>query len=155
MLEVRVGADASLVPSVSYDDPAFPGYGPMPSEVGKETGYALRFRVTNPFGDLVGAKMTATIPTDIRYSGKRWPDSESLEYNERTGRLVWNIGTIVGGGTVRELAIPVSVTPGPNLVGKGAELLQGAVLEGVDAFTEKEVRVESGALIVDVFSPTE
>lgn len=148
-LDVRIGAGATLDASVSYADAVLPGYGPIPPKVGQETGYALRFGVTNFLNDLSGVRVTATIPTGARYTGKKSSDTESVTYNERTGQLVWDIGTILGGGkSTRELIVQVASVPGPDIIGKQPILLQDAVLEGTDVFTKSPVSVRTGTRAV-------
>ncbi len=145
-INVRIGAKALFEVSVVYNDPAIAGYGPVPLQVGQETGYALRFHVANSLNDLSGVKVTATIPTDVKYAGKKSPESEAVSYNDRTGVLVWDIGTLQGGGkATRDLVIGISIVPSPNLVDKQPALLQDAVLEGTDMFTKEPLRTSSGA----------
>jgi len=149
-LDVRIGAGATLEALMAYNDSVFPGYGPLPPKVGQETGYAIKLRVTNFLNDLAGVKVTATIPTGVRYAGKKSPDSEAVSYNDRTGQLVWDIGTIQGGGkTTRELTVQVALTPGPNLVNRQPALLQDAVLDGMDTFTKSLVNLHSGLVTTD------
>jgi hypothetical protein len=144
-LDVRIGAGAKVEAAISYADAIFPGYGPIPPKVGQETGYAIRFRVTNNLNDLSGVRMIATIPSGVKYAGKKSPDAEAVSYNDRTGQLVWDIGTMLGGGkSTRELVIQVSSVPGPDLIGKQPILLQDSVLEGVDTFTKNPVSVHTG-----------
>jgi hypothetical protein len=151
-LDVRIGAGAKLSAFLSYADTVLPGYGPVPPKVGQETGYAVRFNVTNFLNDLSGVRMVATIPTGVRYTGKKSPDAEAVTYNERTGQLIWDIGTMLGGGkSTRELIIQVASIPGPDLIGNQPTLLQDAVLEGTDTFTKNPVNVHTGAkLLMDI-----
>lgn len=152
-LDVRIGAGAKLEALMVYNDTVFPGYGPIPPKVGQETGYALKLRVTNFLNDLSGVKVTATIPTGVRYTGKKSPDAESVSYNDRTGQFVWDIGTIQGGGkTTRELIIQAALVPGPNLVNRQPALLQDAVLDGTDTFTKTPVSIHSGIVTTSAVS---
>ncbi|NTW30817.1 MAG: hypothetical protein HGA33_06050 [Candidatus Moranbacteria bacterium] len=145
-LDVRIGAGARLDAYVSYADAVLPGFGPIPPKVGQETGYTLRFRVTNFLNDLSGTRVVATIPNGARYTGKKSPDTDAVSYNERTGQLIWDIGTMVGGGkSTRELLIQISSVPGPDSVGKQPIILQDSVLEGLDTFTKSSVSVSTGS----------
>ncbi|NTW15581.1 MAG: hypothetical protein HGA38_04440 [Candidatus Moranbacteria bacterium] len=144
-IDVRIGAGAAIEASVYYADAVLPGSGPIPPRVGQETSYALHLRVTNLLNDLSGVRVTATIPNGVRYAGVKSPDSETVTYNERTGQLVWDIGTMIGGGkSVRELILRMSLVPGPNLVNMQPAILQDAVLEGTDSFTKKSVSIRTG-----------
>ncbi|HWQ60393.1 MAG TPA: hypothetical protein VN420_04615 [Candidatus Fimivivens sp.] len=147
VLNVRIGAGARFETSVLYAGSTLPVSGPIPPRVGQETDYPVSLRVTNYLNDLSGAKVTVTIPTGVRYVGKKFPDSEPVEYNDRTGQLVWNIGTIQGGGaSTRELILRLALVPGPNLAGKQPALIQDAVLDGRDTFTKNSVSIHSGIL---------
>lgn len=146
VLEVKIGAIVDFQALGYYFDTTLPNSGPIPPKVGTETTYTIRLKVTNFLNDLSHAKVTATLPTGVRYTGKRSPESESTTYNERTGQFVWNIGSLFGGGkSTRELAFQVAATPSPNEAGKPISLLLGSVFEAQDVFTGQQMKVERGA----------
>lgn len=145
MLDVRIGSVVDFRISGFYFDAALPNSGPLPPKVGQETTYTLRFKVTNFLNDISKARVSMLVPTSVRYTGKRSPDSESVSYNERTGQLTWDIGSILGGGeSSREVALQFSIVPGPNQVGSAAPLLANAVFEAEDVFTKNPIRIERG-----------
>lgn len=145
MLDVRVGSVVDFRVSGFHFDAALPNSGPVPPKVGQETTYTLRFKVTNFLNDIARAKVSMLIPTSVRYTGKLSPDGESVSYNERTGQLTWDIGSILGGGeSSREIALQFSITPGPNEVGKTPQLLTSAVFEAEDVFTKQPIRIDRG-----------
>lgn len=145
MLDVRIGSVVDFQVSGFHFDAALPNTGPLPPKVGQETTYTLRFKVTNFLNDISKAKVSMLIPTSVRYTGKRSPDTESISYNDRTGQLTWDIGSILGGGeSSREVALQFSITPSPNQVGNAAPLLTNAVFEAEDVFTKDPIRIERG-----------
>jgi len=145
-LEVRIGSVVGYEVFGFHKDVILPNSGPVPPKSGVETTYTFRFRVTNYLNDLSRAKVTATLPTGVRYTGKKIPESESFSYNERTGQLVWDIGSIWGGGKVmKELSFQLAIVPGPNEIGKAPELLLGSSFEAEDAFTQNVIRLDRPA----------
>lgn len=145
-LEVRIGSVVSYEVSGYYFDVAFPNSGPIPPKSGSETTYTLRFKVTNYLNDLSRAKVTATLPTNVRYTGKKSPESDALSYNERTGQLVWDIGNMWGGGkSSREIAVQVALTPGPNEIGRTPAILTDSTFEAEDTYAKNAIRIEKGA----------
>jgi hypothetical protein len=145
-LEVRIGSIVDYEVAGYYFDTAVPNTGPIPPKSGSETTYTIRFKVTNYLNDLVRAKVSTSLPTGVRYTGKKSPENEPFSYNERTGEIVWDIGSIWGGGKIaKEIAFQVAIVPGPNEIGKSPNLLLGSVFEAEDAFTKNVVRIERGA----------
>lgn len=144
-LEVRVGSEIGFDILGFHTDTPIPNSGPVPPTVGRETTYMLRFRVTNYLNDLTGARVVATLPSGVRCTGVFLPDTEHMACNERTGEVIWDIGTMAGGEKVsRELSFQVAVVPGPDRTGDVLRLLSGAVLEATDTFTEERISVARG-----------
>ena len=145
-LEVRIGSVVDYAVSGYYFDASIPNSGPIPPKSGSETTYALHFRVVNYLNELSHAKVTAVLPTGVRYTGKRLPENESVSYNDRTGELVWDIGSIWGGGkSTKELALQVAITPGSNEIGKSPNLLLRSVFDADDVFAKNSIHIERGA----------
>ncbi|MBP9751402.1 MAG: hypothetical protein KBD19_00895 [Candidatus Moranbacteria bacterium] len=145
-LETRIGSTVDYQVSGYHFDTALPNAGSIPPKVGEETTYTLRFKVTNYLNDIARAKVTATLPTGVRYTGKKIPESEPISYNERTGHLIWDIGSMWGGGkTTKEIAFQVAIVPGLNEIGTSPTILLDSVFEAEDTFTKKSIRVESGS----------
>jgi hypothetical protein len=144
-LEVRIGAVVAYDVKGLYFDTALPNSGPVPPKVGSETTYTIHLKVTDFLNDLAHAKVTTGLPTGVRYVGKIYPETESLTYNDRTGDLVWDIGSIFGGGnSSREVRFQVAVTPGPSDVGRMMTLLRKSSFDAVDLFTKQPVHLEAG-----------
>jgi hypothetical protein len=145
VLETKIGTVAFFDVNGYYFDAAVPNTGPIPPKVGQETTYTIHLVATNFLNDLGQMKVTAVLPTGVKYLGKKSSDAESVEYNDRSGTLVWNIGNMQGGGkSIREFVFQVAVVPGPNEIGISPNLLRSAVLEAQDSFTNNPIRIEKG-----------
>jgi hypothetical protein len=100
------------------------------------------------------ARVSIMLPSGIRHTGKKGPDSESMTYNERTNELVWNIGTFAPEST-RELLFQVGVTPSISDAGAKVLLVSRAVFTGKDSFTKKDIRIDAGERDNEVASDTQ
>lgn len=143
-LSVKLNAVVGIDTLGFYHDAVIPNSGPVPPIVGQETTYTLHLRVNNTSNDLTGARLVATLPTGVAYQGKTWPESESVQFNERANELSWNIGTLTPGGAGREVAFQVGVIPDPSQVHELLTLLNGLVFTARDNFTEQDLRIEKG-----------
>ncbi len=140
-LSMRVNTAVTTTIQAYYQDTVFPNTGPIPPVLGQETTYTVHFAVTNTFNDVENAKVNISLPTGIRYTGKRSPEEEKMTFNNRTNELFWDLGT-VGAGKVRELVFQIAVTPDPVSVGHEVTLLSSALFTGKDAYTGKDIRIE-------------
>lgn len=134
-----------------HTDTVIPNSGPIPPKVGQETTYMLRFSLKNYLNDLSGAKVTMTLPTGVRYTGKYLPEDASLSYNDRTGQLVWDIGNLpVTDQGSRDLSIQVAIVPGPNQTNQTPDILLSAIFEGRDTFAGKDIRIERSKKTIEL-----
>ena len=126
-----------------YQDSVFSNSGPIPPVVGQETTYTIRLPIVNTFNDVENARVNLALPTGIRYTGKRSPESEKMVFNERSNELAWDIGTLRSGET-RELVFQIGVVPDPGSAAQEIILVSRTVFTGKDVFTGQEVRIEKG-----------
>ncbi|NTW13494.1 MAG: hypothetical protein HGA31_00490 [Candidatus Moranbacteria bacterium] len=142
-LDVLVSSVVNFQTFGFYTDTAIPNTGPIPPKVGQETTYMLRFSVKNYLNDLSGVKVSINLPTGVRYTGKFLPENASVNYNDRTGQLIWDIGNLPATELgSRDFSMQVSIVPAPNQVNRSPNILLSAMLEGKDSFTGKGVRIE-------------
>ena len=128
-----------------FADAAIPNTGPMPPKVGQTTTYTMRFGVTNYLNDIGQLKVSVSLPSGVKFLGKKSDDDESVVFNDRSNLLVWNIGSMPGGKkSVRTMAFQVSITPAPNEINQSPSLIRSAVLEGTDLFTKVPIRIDAG-----------
>lgn len=112
--------------------------GPLPPEAGEKTEYVLRLRVTNPANDVTQGKVSLVLPGYMRYTGKKYPDSSNVSYNERTNEVTWVLGTL-NPGSSQEVRIQTEFAPGDNLIGKDFMMIQSATFTGRDNFTKQDI----------------
>lgn len=146
-LRTKVNSRLFLETTGYYKDGALPNTGPIPPVVGQETTYTLHWLLSNTTNDMTGVDVSADLPTGAVWTGKTFPSSEDISYNDRTNKIVWNVGSLgVGEGILspkREVAFQVSIRPEVNQVDKSPMLLGASLAKGKDVFTNEVIQSES------------
>ncbi|RJR13580.1 hypothetical protein C4585_01740 [Candidatus Parcubacteria bacterium] len=136
----RIGLTSSLniaAQGLYYANP-FGSTGPLPPKAESETTYAIVFTITNTTNKIENARLTATLPPYVRWTGIYSPGSEKLTFNQSNGTVTWDIGAIdpgvgLGGTSPRQAAIAIGFTPSTSQIGQEPQLLQNIVFTGDDA----------------------
>lgn len=128
-----------------YDDFVIKNTGPVPPVRRIKTTYTIRWSLTNSTNELSNAKVEAFLPTSATWEGVVFPETETVQFNPRTHKIVWNIGDVKNGvgyfRKKREVRFQVSVTPTVNQVGQVAPLLKKSIFTAKDVFTGEPVRI--------------
>ncbi len=136
---IRVNSRVFLDSLAFYNDNQIQNSGPLPPVVGQETTYTLRWLLSNTTNDITGTEVSADLPTGVRWTGNIFPNSETISYNERTNRVIWNVGSMkVGEGILspkREVRFQVLVRPEVNQIGNELPLLGISSIRSRDTFT--------------------
>ncbi|MFZ1719896.1 MAG: hypothetical protein WAU28_00915, partial [Candidatus Moraniibacteriota bacterium] len=145
-LNVRLTSAIDLAVKGRYYSAPVENTGPIPPKVGMQTTYALTFSLTNSFNDISGARVVASLPSGVRFTGKISPDSETVTFNDRTNELIWEIGNFSAGGeeAKREVTVQIAIIPGPSDVDEAVRLMGRAVFSARDSFTGEEIKREQG-----------
>ena len=141
---IRLATDLQMNAQALYYANPFGSSGPMPPKAGTETTYALVFTITNTTNKLSNVKVTASLPSYVRWIGSYAPASETLSFNQADGTFTWNIGDLAAGvgvnGTApKQLAIAVGLTPSTSQIGQQPALVKGITLTGIDVATGASV----------------
>ncbi|MEP7162335.1 MAG: hypothetical protein ABI747_01055 [Candidatus Moraniibacteriota bacterium] len=135
-----------------YTDSSMSNTGPLPPQVGKETTYTFHAYLSSPTNDILGGRLSIAFPGNVRYIGTRSGDRETISFNDRTGELSWEVGTLgIGSANLREIIFQVGITPSANQEGKEASLLKGAIFTGKDGYANRDVRVEAREKTTSLF----
>lgn len=146
-LLVKLNAGLILETQGYYTDQNITNSGPIPPKVGSETTFTIHWLVSSPANSVGGARVESSLPTGIKFTGKIFPENENISYNERTNKLVWEIGNIENGTGVispkKEAAFQVSIVPQVYQVKEPAVLLNTSTCLAKDLFTGEEIKAES------------
>jgi hypothetical protein len=129
-----------------FNDSEMSNSGPIPPKVGEETTFTLRLKITNISNDVTDAKAAITLAPGIKWKNNFLPRDASVNFNDRTNELVWNVGNLSAGiGIItdpKEFVFQVGVIPTQNQSGDFASLASDVVFSAKDSFTGESLKVE-------------
>ncbi len=147
---INIVSDVGFATKALYGSGPFKNTGPTSPKVGEETTYTIVWSVSNSSNNISKAKVTATIPSWIRFVGTSSPSSENLSYNASKKEITWNIGSIPKGTGItsgsKEVAFQVGFTPSLSQVSSIPVIINDATLTGHDDFANVDVRANKGSL---------
>lgn len=144
LLAIKVNSRISLAAIGFYQEETVDivNSGPIPPQVGSATTYTIHWYLTNLTNDLEEVEVEADIPDGVSWTGKFLPADARLRYNERTGKLFWDVGELPANtGTLlptKKAVFQLSVTPSLPQVGKEIILLENPRARAKDSFTGAE-----------------
>lgn len=140
---IKIASDLQIYAQGLYYGNPFGSVGPMPPKAGMETTYAVAFAVMNTTNKIKNAKLTATLPTYVRWISMYMPPSANITFDENQGTFLWDIGDIEPGAGIssplRQVAIALGLTPSTSQIGESPILLQDIKLVGTDDSTNAPV----------------
>ena len=154
-LAIKVNTKMELKTAGYYFDTTIKNSGPLPPKVDQTTTYTIHWQLTNFSNDVDGAAIKAVLPEGVSWLNKKaGAGAATLEYNDRTNELTWNVGKSTAGTGVLldayEVIFQVSLTPSVNKVNMVVPILGESTLTGKDAFTGNDIRIVSPALRTDL-----
>ena len=153
--ETKVNSKLEISQQASYEDEVFGNSGPMPPEAGNSTTYTVIWQVKNYFNDLKNVKVKAVLPSNVRLTGKIFPESESSRFAFDSGsrEIVWMIGDMEAGTGIfndgPNIAFQISLTPDSSQRNTNALLINEARISGEDQWTESAIEVESDSVKIE------
>lgn len=134
----------------------FENSGPFPPKVDNETTYTITWTATNSFNNVNSAKVSATLPPNVKWTGFTSPESERISYNKGTGEVVWDIGDMKAGiGTnspAKDVSFQVAITPSITQVDSEVDLLSSATISGIDNYSLERIGEVKSLLTTNITS---
>ncbi|MFH1402324.1 MAG: hypothetical protein ABIG87_01720 [Patescibacteria group bacterium] len=141
---IKINTDLILTAQTLRSIGKFENSGPIPPKVDTETSYTIVWTAMNTSNDISNAKVVASLPSYVKWTGNIYPKFENISFNPVGGEIVWNIGNIKAGDGVTTMAQEVSfqVILEPSLSQFGLEpiLVDNIFIEGLDNFTNKIIK---------------
>lgn len=148
-LELKLASKVIFETKGFYNDDKIANTGPIPMQVGSQTSFSVHWAITNVSNDISGAKVIASLPSGVRWTGQTYPINEKITYNERTGQVVWDAGDIAAGtgiiGSPREVIFQVAVTPQSNQIGEPIVLVNKSNFTATDTFVNQDITQDNEA----------
>lgn len=148
-LELKLASRVLFDTKGYYNDSKIKNTGPIPMKIGAQTTFTIHWSVINVSNDINGAQVISSLPSGVVWTGKVFPASEKVSYNDRTNQIIWNAGNISAGAGVltpaREIAFQVGVTPQNNQIGEPLVLVNKSVFTATDSFVGRDVTLLGAA----------
>jgi len=134
----------------------FENSGPLPPRSEQESTYTITWSATNLLNDVSQARVSAVLPSYVKWNGLTSPLNEKIYYNESTREVAWDIGNIKGGtGTTyypREVSFHITFTPSLSQVSTSPELVGGATITGLDTYTGTQIGESRPAVTTEIIN---
>lgn len=152
--EIKIGSKLQAIGKTLHYSGALKNSGEIPPKVGKETTYTIVWSLANNANDLSGAKITASLPPYVSKENLISPEDADLQFDEKNATLVWNVGEVSAGTGItmpaKEISFQVSFSPNLTQVGETPVLVNKALVEARDTFTEENISAEIPALTINL-----
>ena len=154
-LALKVNTKAELKTKGYYYDAVIKNSGPLPSKVGQTTTYTVHWQVTNYSNDLDKVIVKTVLPEGVGWLNKKaGAGAATLEYNDRTSELTWNIGKLPAGTGVlldpHEVIFQVALTPSIKNINTIMPVISDSNLTAEDIFTGINITAMAPALKTDM-----
>jgi len=112
-------------------------------QVDKKTFLRVKLDMKNTTSDLKNVKLLANFPAGISWERQIYPDSDNLEFNNRSNQMEWNMGSVRAGTgfsvPAEKAEFVISVTPSANQVGHEIDLISAMQINADDIFTNNDI----------------
>ncbi len=154
-LAIKVNTKVELKNKGYYYDEDLKNSGPLPPKVGKTTTYTAHWQLVNYSNDLDKVIVKAILPEGISWLNKKsGAGAATLEYNDRTSELTWNIGKLPAATGVLldsyEVIFQVALTPSSKNVNTIMPVIGDLNLTAEDIFTGNNITITVPALKTDM-----
>lgn len=148
--KIKISSNVALVARIIHSTGPIVNTGLIPPKADKETTYTVVWSVSNGTNDLNQAKVSAILPSYVRYTGVVSPASESVTFNPVGGEVTWEIGNLpIGIGIskpIKEVSFQIALLPSLSQVGNIPRLIEETTLIAFDNFTNSFVKDIKGSL---------
>ena len=150
--EIKIGSRLQAAGKTLHYSGPFQNSGEIPPKVGAETTYTVVWSLANNANDLSEAKITASLPPYVSKENLVNPEDSDLRFDEKNATLIWNVGDVPAGTGIimpaKEVSFQVSFSPNLTQTGETPILVNKALVEARDAFTDENISAEIPALTI-------
>lgn len=147
--EILVTSLLRLAPRALYYSGPFENSGPIPPEAEDEITYTIVWVITNSSNELKDAKVSASLPSYVDWTGETKVDVGNLDYNSVGGVIEWNIGEVAPGDK-KEVAFKIKFKPSLSQVGTEPVIIRNQMLTAFDKFSKDSIEKSYGSLTTDL-----
>jgi len=138
--EIKVNSKLVVWQKAYFQEEFFGNSGPLPPRVAETTTYTILWQLENYWNDLSNVKVKAVLPSNVRPTGKIFPEDAKFTFDPASREAIWNIGDVTAyqgiGKVPLTLAFQVALIPDLDQKGKTASLIKEVEAIGQDKFTQ-------------------
>jgi uncharacterized repeat protein (TIGR01451 family) len=137
----KINSDLTLDEQVRYfnDDNIPVGTGPHPPKVDEATSYKVYWNLSNTLHELDDLKITVVLPDYVAWGGKDQVTVGTIQYNNETGAVVWDIGRLPITVYQAMAEFSIRISPGEENRNKIMVLLPGTLVQAIDQETKTTI----------------
>ena len=152
-LTTKVAGDVEVDVKVLFRDAesGFVNSGKLPPKVDEPVQFTVHMLVKNYSTDVSGVKLTSSLAPGVKWTGNvKSTVASSPSFNERTGDIEWNIGSIIATkGVISnpiEAIFQVEVIPSLTNVGSEVLIIRETSITATDDFTSVKLSDKHGGI---------
>ena len=153
---MKISSALNLIARAFRTTGPFENSGPFPPQANSQTTYTVTLTATDSFNNANNVQVTTALPSNVTWTGFTSPSSEQVAYNQTSGQITWNIGTIQANAGVslrpRSVSFQVAITPSITQVGSIVTLLNQSTITGTDAYSGESLTATEPPVTTDVTS---
>ncbi|MBA7602701.1 hypothetical protein ES703_09797 [subsurface metagenome] len=146
----KVNSKLEIIQKGYYEDEVFGNTGPIPPEVGRQTTYTIIWQAKNYYNDVKNMRVKATLGSNVRLTGKIFPEGARLTFDSSSREVVWEMENLDAGkgvlGPGPSVAFQIGFTPKDSQQDETPTLIGQAKITGEDQFTNLTVSGEDSSI---------
>ena len=139
----KVNSKIEIVQKGYYEDEVFGNTGSIPPQAGNQTTYTIIWQAKNYYNDVKNMKVKATLGSNVRLTGKIFPEGAALTFDSGSREVVWKMENLDAGkgvsGPGPSVAFQIGFTAKASQEGQTPTLIGQAEITGEDQFTNLTV----------------
>lgn len=138
---IKISSDPSISGQIVRSSGPFSNTGPIPPKAEQSTTYTVIWTVDNTSNSISNTEVKSSLPSYVKWLGKKNPSSENITYNPVDGKISWIIGNMdaytLNNSHRREVAFQIELTPSLSQVGRILDITGQSKLTAQDDFTNE------------------
>ncbi len=139
--DTKINSKLQAFQKIIYNDEVFGNSGPFPPASGQPTTFTIGWQAKNYYNDVKNVKIKATLPANIKLTGKVFPETETsnFAYDSASREIVWTVGDMASGQGVLNNAPSIFFQVELNAPYLPVQLIGDAKISGEDQWTGQTI----------------
>lgn len=148
--DTKINSQLEISQQGFFQDEIFGNTGPIPPQAGKSTTYTITWQVKNSYNDVKNVTVRATLLSNVKLTGKIFPEDSHLTFDSQSREIVWSVGDLSAGtgfiNSVPNISFQISLTPDSYQIGQTPRLIGQATVSGEDDWTGETLQAKSSEI---------